>query len=83
MFNYSKHISQTTKERSVMTMKRFHIFKDGVGQGSCATKESAMDLIRQYQIQEPHQFLKANFSIIEGEEEFIPYRRKPEEGTNV
>ena len=54
-------------------MKRFHVFKDGTQQGSAATKEQAIDLIRQYQKLETHPFLKAQFSIIEGEEEFIPY----------
>lgn len=54
-------------------MKRFYIFKDGTQQGSTATKESAVDLIRQYQKQETHPILRAEFSIIHGEEEFIPY----------
>lgn len=54
-------------------MERFYIFKDGMQQGSTATRESAVDLIRQYQKQETHPFLRAEFSIIKGEEEFIPY----------
>ncbi len=54
-------------------MERFYIFKDGMQQGSTATKESAVDLIRQYQKQETHPILRAEFSIISGEEEFIPY----------
>ena len=54
-------------------MKRFYVFKDGVQQGSTATKESAVELIRQYQEKETHPFLKAEFSIIAGEEEYIPY----------
>lgn len=54
-------------------MKRFYVFKDGVQQGSAATRERAIDLIRAYQKLETHPFLRANFSIIEGEEEFIPY----------
>lgn len=60
-------------------MKRFYVFKDGTQQGSTATRESAVDLIRQYQKQETHPILRAEFSIIEGEEEFIPYpsREKP------
>ncbi len=53
-------------------MERFYIFKDGTMQGSTATKESAVDFIRQYQRQETHPFLRAEFSIIKGEEEFIP-----------
>lgn len=60
-------------------MKRVYIFKDGVQQGSTATKESAVDLIRQYQKLETHPMLRAEFSIIVGEEKFIPYpsQKKP------
>ena len=54
-------------------MHRFYVFKDGTQQGSTATRELAVDLIRQYQELETHPFLRAEFSIIEGEEEFIPY----------
>ena len=64
-------------------MERFYIFKDGTMQGSTATKESAVDFIRQYQSQETHPFLRAEFSIITGEEEFIPYlpQKKPPKRT--
>lgn len=60
-------------------MKRIYIFKDGVQQASTATKESAVELIRQYQKLETHPILRAEFSIIVGEEEFIPYplQKKP------
>ena len=60
-------------------MKRVYIFKYGVQQGSTATKESAVNLIRRYQKLETHRMLRAEFSIIVGEEEFIPYpsRQKP------
>ena len=54
-------------------MKLFYIFKDGVQQGSTSTRESALDMIRQYQKQETHPFLRAQFSMIEGVEEFISY----------
>lgn len=54
-------------------MKQFYVFKDGTQQGSTATRELAVDLIRQYQKLETHPFLRAEFSIIEGDEEFIPY----------
>ena len=54
-------------------MKRFYVFKDGTQQGSAATKELAIDMIRQYQKLETHPILRSEFSIIEGEEEFIPY----------
>lgn len=53
----------------------FYIFKDGTMQGSAANKENAMDLIRVYQAKEIHPFLRAEFSIIEGKEEFIPYEK--------
>ena len=60
-------------------MKRVYIFKDGVQQASTATRESAVDLIRQYQKLETHPMLPAEFSIIVGEEEFISYpsQKKP------
>ena len=60
-------------------MKRFYVFKDGTQQGSTVTKEQAVYLIRQYQKLETHPILRAEFSIIEGEEEFIPYpsQQKP------
>lgn len=66
-------------------MKRFYVFKDGVQQGSTSTKESAVALIRQYQEKETHPFLKAEFSIIAGEEEFIPYpsQKKQPKGKNT
>lgn len=56
-------------------MKRFHVFKDGMIQASTATREAAIDLIREYQKKETHPILRANFSIIEGEEEYIPYKK--------
>ena len=60
-------------------MKRVYTFKDGVQQASTATRESAVDLIRQYQKLETHPMLRAEFSIIVGEEEFISYpsQKKP------
>ena len=54
-------------------MERVYIFKDGTQQASTATRESAIELIRQYQKQETHMMLRAEFSIIVGEEEVIPY----------
>lgn len=56
-------------------MIRFYIFKDGTQQASTADKESAIDLIRVYQAKETHPFLKSEFSIIKGEEEFISYEK--------
>lgn len=60
-------------------MKRFYVFKDGRMEGSTATREQAIDLIHQYQKLETHPLLRAEFSMIEGEEEFVPYpsQRKP------
>ena len=56
-------------------MKRYHILKDGNVEDSTATRDQAIQLIRAYQEDEKkkHQWLHANFSIIYGEEEFIPY----------
>ena len=54
-------------------MKRCYVFKDGTQQGSTATRELAVDMIRQYQKLETHPILRAEVSIIEGKEEFIPY----------
>ena len=63
-------------------MKRFYVFKDGTQQGSTATRELAVKMIREYQKLETHPILRAEFSIIEGEEEFVPYlslQKKPRE----
>ncbi len=54
-------------------MKRFYVFKDGTQVGSTATREQAIRMIRQHQELETHPLLKAEFNIIAGEEEFIPY----------
>lgn len=60
-------------------MKRFYVFKDGTQVGSTVSKEQAIRMIRLYQEQETNPLLRAEFSIIAGEEEFIPYpsQRKP------
>ena len=57
-------------------MKRFYVFKDGTMQGSMSTKEEAVELIRQRQKRETHPILRSEYSIIAGEEEFIPYPNK-------
>lgn len=54
-------------------MRRFYMFKDGTQKGSTETKEEAVEMIRLWQSRETHPFLRSEFSIIEGEEEFIPY----------
>ncbi len=54
-------------------MKRFYVFKDGKQCGSTATRETAIDMIHEHQKLETHYLLRSEFSIIEGEEEFIPY----------
>ena len=60
-------------------MKRFYIFQDGTQVGSTVTREQAIHMIRLHQEHETHPILRAEFSIIEGEEEFVPYpsQRKP------
>ena len=62
-------------------MKRFYLFKDGVQKGRMETRAEALEMIRLWQSRETHPFLRAEFSIIEGEEEFIPYpsQKKPSE----
>ena len=55
-------------------MTRYYIFRDGQQEASTVTREEAIYLIRQYQAQETHYMLKPSFSIIAGEEEFIPYQ---------
>ena len=57
-------------------MARYHVFKDGMIIASTATKEAAIDLIRQYQAMETHFVLRANFSFIKGEEELVPYKKQ-------
>ena len=61
-------------------MKRVYIFKDGIQQASTATRESAVDLIRQYQKQETHPILRSEFSIIVGGGRIYPLS-VPEEAT--
>ena len=54
-------------------MFRYHVFKDGSIVCTTSTRESAIDMIRQYQEKETHYMLRASFSIIAGEEELIGY----------
>lgn len=57
-------------------MKFYYVIKDGHIEGRCATKEDAIDMIRIKQDREKktHQWLQAEFSIIEGTiQEFIKY----------
>ena len=54
-------------------MTRYHIIKDSEIVASTATREEAIEMIRLYQARETHYLLKASFSIIKGNQEFIPY----------
>ena len=54
-------------------MQRFYVFKDSTQIGSTVTKEEAIAMIRQHQKRETHYMLRSEYSIIHGEEEFIPY----------
>ena len=54
-------------------MERYYIFKDGTMIGATSTKEEAIEMIHAHQKRETHFMLKAEFSIIKGIEEFIPY----------
>lgn len=58
-------------------MKKFYVIKDGHIEGSACTRESALAMIKAYQEKEKkaHQWMWAEFSIIEGEaEEHINYK---------
>ena len=54
-------------------MRRFYMFKDRIQKGSMETREEALEMIRLWQSRETHPLLRSQFSIIEGEEEMIPY----------
>ena len=57
-------------------MTFFYVFKDGAIQARCGTRDNAIALIKDFQEIEKkaHQFLRAEFTIIEGkEEETIKY----------
>lgn len=54
-------------------MRRFYLFKDGAQKGSMETRAEALEIIHLWQSRETHPFLRSQFSIIEGEEEVIPY----------
>jgi hypothetical protein len=56
-------------------MSRWHIFRDGQLVGETSTKEDAIDMVRQYQKRETHPFIRSEFSIMYGEQEFIGYER--------
>ncbi len=55
------------------SMTYFYVMKDGQNIGRTGSRAAALDMIRQAQAQETHYMLRANFSIIVGEEEFIDY----------
>lgn len=57
-------------------MERYYFLKDGQVMGSAATREQALLFVREYQKQETHPLLRAEFSIIKGEEEIIPYPKR-------
>lgn len=54
-------------------MTRYHILKDGQIQGSTETRDQAVDMIKAYMKMETHPILRAEFTIIKGEEETIGY----------
>lgn len=45
-----------------ISLKRFYIYRDGIQLGSTVSRESAVDLIHQYQAYETHPILRAQFS---------------------
>lgn len=54
-------------------MRRFYMFKDRIQKGSMETREEALEMIHLWQSRKTHPLLRSQFSIIEGEEEMIPY----------
>lgn len=54
-------------------MTRYYVFQDGKMVGSAAKREHAIYMIRQFQEDEKKYYIRSEFSIIKGEEEFIPY----------
>lgn len=50
-------------------------------QGSTVTRDDAIDLIRRYQARETDPILKAEFSIIAGKEEYVPYPFREKKNT--
>ena len=57
-------------------MERYYIFKDGQQIGSTADRKNAIAMIRQFQERETHYLLRSSYSIIKGEEEYIPYPKQ-------
>ena len=57
------------------SMTYFYVMKDGQNIGRTGSRSAALDMIRRAQAQETHFMLRANFSIIQGVEEFIAYEK--------
>lgn len=55
-------------------MNRFWVLRDGTIIGAAPNREEAIEMIRQHQQRETHYLLKASFSIMYAEQEFIPYQ---------
>ena len=57
-------------------MKRWYIFEDAKQVAATATKKEALEMVRQYQARQTHYLLKAEYSLIYGEEEFVSYKKE-------
>lgn len=55
-------------------MKYYYILKDGKIEARTPNRENALQIVRDYQQLEKHPILRANFSIIYGEESIIDYK---------
>lgn len=55
---------------------KFYVVKDGHIEAIAPSKELAIDSIRVKQARETHPFIRADFSIIQGTQEFVPYLKK-------
>ena len=79
-------VIQSIMEEEKPNQKEKPAFRDErIMQASMSTKEEAIDLIRQRQKRETHPILRSEYSIIAGEEEFIPYpsQKKPPKRKNT
>lgn len=55
-------------------MERYYIFESGKMIAAAPTREEAIDIIRRHQAREMQYYIRNEYSIIKGTEEFIHYQ---------
>jgi hypothetical protein len=55
-------------------MERYYIFESGRMIAATPTREEAIEVIRRHQSRELQYYIRNEYSIIKGTEEFIPYQ---------